>query len=157
MSAQAIHLVVMQPVGYLHSQGFLDQARHVRWQLRRLGATVTLAKNRLREDAVNLIFGAHLGFPVELQQRHACIFFNLEQLGAGGAAVRPEYLALLNRSAVVDYHPANVAAYAEDAADVPIVPLLYSPFLDHGDTLPLEHFESRVRAIFAKPKFVAAD
>jgi hypothetical protein len=25
------------------------------------------------------------------------------------------------------------------------------------DTLPLEHFESRVRAIFAKPKFVAAD
>ncbi len=138
MSAQAIHLVVMQPVGYLHSQGFLDQARHVRWQLRRLGATVTLAKNRLREDAVNLIFGAHLGFPVELQQRHACIFFNLEQLGAGGAAVRPEYLALLHRSAVVDYHPANVAAYAEDAADVPIVPLLYSPFLDHGDTLPLE-------------------
>ena len=69
MSGQAIHLVVMQPVGYLHSQGFLDQARHVRWQLRRLGATVTLAKNRLREDAVNLIFGAHLGFPVELQQR----------------------------------------------------------------------------------------
>jgi predicted HD phosphohydrolase len=25
------------------------------------------------------------------------------------------------------------------------------------DTLPLEHFEDRVRAIFAKPKFVAAD
>jgi hypothetical protein len=25
------------------------------------------------------------------------------------------------------------------------------------DTFPLEHFESRVREVFAKPKFVAAD
>ena len=37
-----IHLALMQPAGYIHSQGFLDQARYARHQLRRLGAEVTI-------------------------------------------------------------------------------------------------------------------
>ena len=45
-----------------------------------------MAKNRLRHDAVNFVFGAHLGFDAGLRERHACIFVNLEQLGDGGAA-----------------------------------------------------------------------
>lgn len=87
--------------------GFLDQARYFRYQFRRLGATVTISKNRLREDAVNFVFGAHLGFPVDWSRRHACIFVNLEQLGCGGASVSPDYLALLRRAAVVDYDAAS--------------------------------------------------
>jgi hypothetical protein len=63
------HLCIQQPVGYVHSLGFLDQARYFRWQLRRLGRDVTLAKNRLRHDAVNLVFGAHLGFDATQRQR----------------------------------------------------------------------------------------
>src|ERR1700710_880842 len=102
-SSSAIHLAIMQPAGYVHSLGFLDQARYFRHQFRRLGARVTMAKNRLREDAVNFVFGAHLGFPTEWQRRHACVFVNLEQLGHGGAAVSADYLALLAGSAVVDY------------------------------------------------------
>jgi hypothetical protein len=97
---------------------------------RRQGATVTMAKNRLREDAVNFVFGAHLGFPADWQDRHGCIFVNLEQLGQGGASVSPDYLALLRRSAVVDYDAANVGAYAQDAADVPIVSFGYAAYLD---------------------------
>src|ERR1700756_5887573 len=73
----AIHLAIMQPAGYVHSLGFLDQARYFRHQFRRLGATVTMAKNRLREDAVNFVFGAHLGFPADWQERHARIFLHL--------------------------------------------------------------------------------
>ena len=133
----AIHLAIIQPAGYVHSLGFLDQARYFRHQFRRLGATVTMSKNRLREDAVNFVFGAHLGFPAEWQQRHACVFVNLEQLGQGGAAVGAEYLALLRRSAVVDYDAANVPAYAADPADVPIVPFGYASYLDKP-ALPLE-------------------
>lgn len=130
-----VHLAIMQPAGYLHSQGFLDQARYLRWQLRRFGTEVTLAKNRLREDAVNIVFGAHLGFPPELRERHACIFMNLEQLGHGGAAVDPDYLRLLRGSAVADYDARNVASYCDDAADVPLLPFLHAPYLRHDDAL----------------------
>ncbi|MET0384046.1 MAG: methyltransferase domain-containing protein [Burkholderiaceae bacterium] len=126
----AIHLAIMQPAGYVHSLGFLDQARYFRHMFRRLGARVTMAKNRLREDAVNFVFGAHLGFPPEWQRRNPCVFVNLEQLGQGGAAVGPDYLALLRRSAVVDYDAANLAAYAPEPADVPIVPFGYASYLD---------------------------
>jgi hypothetical protein len=133
-----IHLCIVQPPGYVHSLGFLDQARYYRWQLRRLGATVSLAKNRLRHDAVNLVFGAHLGFEPALRRRYSCVFVNLEQLGEGGAQVRPEYLALLRTSAVADYDADNVASYASDPADVPLLPLLYAPYLADESPLPLE-------------------
>ena len=133
-----VHLAVMQPAGYVHSLGLVDQARYVRYQLRRFGADVTLAKNRLREDAVNIVFGAHLGFPEEGQHRHACLFFNLEQLGQGGARVSADYLRLLRRSAVVDYDPANVASYCDDPKDVPVVPLLHAPYLEDAGTPRLE-------------------
>jgi hypothetical protein len=134
----AVHIAVIQPSGYVHALGFIDQARYLRFQMRRLGAAVTIAKNRLREDAVNVVFGAHLGFAAELQQRHACIFVNLEQLGRGGAAVSPHYLQLLRHAAVVDYDAGNLSAYAVDPADVPIVPFHHAPYLAGRATLPLE-------------------
>ncbi|MFN5722879.1 MAG: hypothetical protein ACK47O_03560, partial [Betaproteobacteria bacterium] len=89
-----IHLSILQPPGYVHSLGFLDQARYARHQFRRFGAKVTIGKNRLREDAVNIILGAHLGFPANLKQRYTCVFFNLEQLGEGGAQVGDAYMDL---------------------------------------------------------------
>ena len=138
MQLPSVHIAVMQPSGYVHSQGLLDQARYFRYQFRRMGAEVTIAKNRLREDAVNFVFGAHLGFAPEAQRRHACLFVNLEQLGQGGAHLPPEYLNLLRRGAVVDYDADNLAAYASDPADVPIVPFLHAPYLDDGQAAPLE-------------------
>lgn len=137
-STPAVHLCVVQPPGYVHSLGLLDQARYFRWQFRRQGATVTMAKNRLRHDAVNFVFGAHLGFDHAQTRRHACIFVNLEQLGEGGAAVSPAYLKLLANAAVVDYDGANLAAYAVDPLDVPVVPLLHAPYLKPEISVPLE-------------------
>lgn len=125
----SVHLCIVQPGEYVHALGFLDQARYFRHHLRRLGVQVTIGKNRLRHDAVNLIFGAHLGFDPALRQRYACIFVNLEQLGQGGAQVSPAYLSLLRSSGVIDYDAANVPAYAQDPSDVPIVPMLFAPFL----------------------------
>ncbi|MDI1258556.1 methyltransferase domain-containing protein [Aquabacterium sp.] len=133
-----VHLCIVQPSGYVHSLGFLDQARYFRHQFRRMGAQVSLAKNRLRHDAVNFVFGAHLGFDAALRQRYSCVFVNLEQLGQGGAAVSRDYLQLLATSAVVDYDADNVAAYAAVPAEVPIVPFLYAPYLSQLEFLPLE-------------------
>lgn len=134
----SIHLCIQQPAGYVHSLGLVDQARYFRYQFRRLGLSVTLAKNRLRHDAVNFVFGAHLGFDAAQRERHACIFVNLEQLGEGGAKVPADYLQLLGSSAVVDYNEDNRAAYAADVNDVPVVPLLHAPYLKPGQPIPLE-------------------
>lgn len=124
-----IHLCIQQPPGYVHSLGLRDQARYFSYQFRRLGAQVTVAKNRLRHDAVNFVFGAHLGFDAAQRERHACIFVNLEQLGQGGASVSADYLKLLAGSAVVDYNADNRAAYSTTPDDVPLAPLLFAPYL----------------------------
>ena len=133
-----IHLCVQQPAGYVHSLGLLDQARYFRYQFRRLGARVSLDKNRLRHDAVNFVFGAHLGFEAAQRERHACVFVNLEQLGEGGARVSASYLKLLANSAVVDYDAANRSAYAANPDDVPVVALLHAPYLKPEQSIALE-------------------
>lgn len=133
-----VHLCIVQPQGYLHSLGLVDPARYLRFQLRRFGARVSMAKNRLRHDAVNFVFGAHLGFDAGLRQRYSCIFVNLEQLGEGGAQVVAGYQDLLRSSAVVDYDPRNVPAYAGDTADVPIAPMGYAPYLEPQQALSLD-------------------
>lgn len=132
-----IHLSIVQPQRYVHSLGFLDQARYFRHQFRRMGAEVSIGKNRLRHDAVNFVFGAHLGFDPALRQRYSCIFVNLEQLGQGGAAVSRDYLSLLRNSAVVDYDCDNLAAYASHPDEVMIVPFLHAPYLRPQQSLPL--------------------
>ena len=133
-----IHLSIMQPAGYIHSQGFLDQARYARYQFRRLGAEVSIGKNRLREDSINIIFGAHLGFSSALKQRYNCVFLNLEQLGEGGASVTKDYLDLLRTSAVIDYDERNLAAYGCKAGDVPVVSFQWAPYLATTPALPLQ-------------------
>lgn len=132
-----IHLSIIQPTGYIHSLGFLDQARFARHQFRKLGAEVTLGKNRLREDAVNIVFGAHLGFAAELKERYTCVFFNLEQLGHDGAKVGDDYLKLLRSSAVIDYDLRNLAAFGCKDGDIPLVSFEYAPYLANtaGSTL----------------------
>jgi hypothetical protein len=133
-----VHLSIVQPAGYVHSLGLLDQARYFRFQFRRLGATVTMAKNRLRHGAINIVFGAHLGFDATQRARYTCLFVNLEQLGTGGAAVSPDYLKLLSSSAVVDYDEANLASYSRTTEDTPVVPFLYAPYLTADELMPLE-------------------
>jgi SAM-dependent methyltransferase len=133
-----IHLSIVQPAGYLHWMALLDQARYYRYQFRRLGARVTMAKNRLRHDAINFVFGAHLGFDPALRASHTCLFVNLEQFGPGGATPGADYLKLLQTSAVVDYDPGNVGHYARDTGDVPVVPFLHAPYLRPSESLALE-------------------
>lgn len=138
MQLPAVHLSIVQPPGYVHALGLLDPARYLRHQFRRFGAEVTLGKNRLRADAVNFVFGAHLGFDPELMRRFPCLIVNLEQLGDRGASLPATYLELLRHAAVVDYDAANVPVYAADPADVPLVRFLHAPYLAAGDALPLE-------------------
>lgn len=141
MSKPDFNICIMQPSGYIHSLGLLDPARYFRHQLRQLGVHVSLSKNRLRHGAINLVFGAHLGFDPAQRQRHTCIFINLEQLGAGGASIPANYLSLLASSAVIDYAHDNISAYTKYPEDVPIAHFVNAPYLAHeGDqaAIPIE-------------------
>jgi hypothetical protein len=132
-----IHLSIVQPQGYLHSQGFLDQARYARYQFRRLGAEVTIGKNRLREDSVNVILGAHLGFDPSLKDRFTCVFFNLEQLCDGGAKVSQDYINLLRTSAVIDYEARNLGTFGCSIGDVPLISFGFAPYLATDSCIPI--------------------
>lgn len=130
MELRPVHICIIQPLGYVHSLGFLDQARHLRHQFRRFGVDVSLAKNRLRHDAVNIVFGAHLGFDPDLRKRYSCVFFNLEQMGPGGAQLPAAYLQLLGTSAVIDYDPGNPTHYTSFPEDVPLLTFGHAPYLE---------------------------
>jgi len=138
-----IHLVIFQPAGYIHSLGFLDSARYLRYQFRRLGYEVTIAKNRVRNNAINIIFGAHIGIPESWTSDYTSVIFNQEQLGEGGASLPPAYLNLLRRSHVLDYDVANIPAYEDTRGNSGLLravsPLLYAPYLfDAGGSIALE-------------------
>lgn len=125
----SVHLCIVQPMGYVHSMGLLDAALYFRHQFRRLGAEVTIAKNRLRHDAPNLVFGAHLGFDASAARAFSCIYVNLEQLGDGGSRLPKSYLDLLGRSRVIDYDAGNLPAYGQRAEDVPLISFGHAPYL----------------------------
>lgn len=131
-----INLCIIQPPGYIHGLGFLDPALYYQHQFRRLGAEVSLTKNRLKHNAVNFVFGAHSGFDPAWAERYCCIFVNLEQVGHGGAQLTPAYQALLQNAPVVDFDPDNVASYARDGEDVPVAPFGHAPYLS-SELLPL--------------------
>jgi SAM-dependent methyltransferase len=124
-----VHLCIIQPPGYMHSMGLLDAALYFRHEFRQIGAEVTVAKNRLRHDAPNLVFGAHLGFDPAVARTFCCIFVNLEQLGAGGSQMPPAYLDLLRTSRVIDYDVGNPRAYDQRAEDVPLISFGYAPYV----------------------------
>ncbi len=136
----AIHICLIQPQGYAFSDALLDPAQYFHYQLSRLGASVSLEKNRLRRDAINLVFGAHLGFNADLLQSHSCIIVNLEQIGREGAEVRSAYRRLLRQAVVVDYDRRNPPAYTDHPDDVPVVSFGYAPYLNPaaGQVLPLQ-------------------
>ena len=124
-----VHLCVIQPLGFIHALGFLDQALYLRHQFERMGAQVSLAKNRLKHDAINIVLGAHLGFDRSLLAQYDCLILNLEQIGDGGAQVSDDYLALLSHAPVIDYDLRNVRAYSSHPDDVPLISFLNAPYL----------------------------
>jgi hypothetical protein len=135
-----VNIAIIQPTDYVHALGFVDQARYLRYQLSRLGAEVTLSKQRLRADAINVVMGAHTSFHIESAQRAACVFWNLEQLGSGGADVPGWYLQLLRDYPVIEYNIDNVHSYRPDSpASVPVLPFLHAPYLyQPARDVPLE-------------------
>lgn len=123
------HICLINPPGYIHADALLDPAQYFYWQFRRLGQRVSLARNLLRHDAINFVFGAHLGFDTKLLQIYSCIIVNLEQIGQRGAPLPGEYLSLLKQAVVIDYDANNPAAYSAQPDDIPIISFGHAEWL----------------------------
>ncbi len=135
------HVCVVRPPGYLHSLVLADPARYLQDRLTAAGVPTTFGANRLRHDAVNFVFGAHLGFDPQWAREFDVVLVNLEQLGDGGAAVTPQYLDLLRTCRAVDYDAGNVSAYADDPCDVPLLTVGYAPYLGAAPPVPWDERE----------------
>ena len=131
-SLPAIHICLISPAGYVHADALLDPAQYFAWQFRRLGADVTLARNFIRHDAVNFIFGAHLGFPVHHLRGYCYVIVNLEQVKNARDLLGKQYLDLLKHSIVVDYDAGNLSEYATQADDVPLISFGNAGWLHEG-------------------------
>ena len=134
-----VNLVVVQPANYIHSLAFLDPANYFRQWLHRQGIATSLTKNRLRRDAINVIYGSHLGIPNSWHDPQYCnLFFNLEQIGPGGANITPQYLEILKTKNVIDYDATNVVSYRESPQEVTLVSFLNDPSLNVYEQNPIQ-------------------
>ncbi|MCV9880362.1 class I SAM-dependent methyltransferase [Brenneria izbisi] len=140
----AINIVLMQKmssssVANPHFLAFLDVALFYKYQFEKLGKIVTITKNRLRFDAINIIFGANDIIPAGWENYH-CLFVNLEQLSKGGFHVEEEYKELQKKVQFIDYSTINIKEYSDNLYDVIYAPLGYAPYL-RKEFIPIEERE----------------
>ncbi|UYA61028.1 hypothetical protein NAL19_2935 [Pectobacterium sp. F1-1] len=133
-----VNIVIMQNVGNMSSLGFLDAALFYKYQIEKMGRFVTLTKNRLVFDSINIIFGANDVIP-ENWNKYCCLFVNLEQLTDGGFNASDEYKELIKEATVIDYSVLNINNL-KNKKNIYHVPFGYASYLDI-DVQPIENRE----------------
>ncbi|NDY93712.1 hypothetical protein, partial [Ideonella livida] len=81
-AALAAHLMLVRPPGQTEALAPLAALLDLQAQLQAAGVPVTVAANRLRPGALNLVFGAEWGFDPEAAQGHACVLVLSDRHGA---------------------------------------------------------------------------
>jgi len=101
------NICLMQPAGYLHGLALLEAMEYCAHQIRSCGHEAILTKNRLIQDGINIIFGAHID-PIKHQDLPKnIVIFNTEQLPENSAWVNDAYRKILENNFVWDYSSTN--------------------------------------------------
>jgi hypothetical protein len=156
MRTAAFNLCILQPAGYEHSLAFLEAAQNVYYTLTRHGYEVTFRKNRIASDGLNVVFGAHLIGPCQMDVELGAnaIVFNTEQMLSDSSFVGEAYRDLLRSHYVWDYSAAN-ATHSDVGTS--LFNFTYVPELDRIPKAPSPRFDAvfygsindRRREIFA--------
>lgn len=107
-----VRIVLIGPVGYLHTATFQELAEGLAHAFAALGAAVDVTHNDvLRTGGVNIVLGAHLlsETPEVASLPLDAVIVNLEQMETGAFAQQDSYIDLLRRHRVWDYSPRNIA------------------------------------------------
>lgn len=107
--APPIHLCLIHPLGDRAALSVLDTALALRDDLQALDVSVTLARQRLRADAVNIVIGIEHGFDADAARGHCCLLLNRAPLRDGGGRLPAAALRQLQRFPVVDVDPLSLA------------------------------------------------
>lgn len=102
------HLCLLHPLGDRAALGLLDTALALRDDLQALGLRVTLARQRLRQDAVNIVIGVEHGFDADAARGHCCLLLNTRPVRDTGQRLPAAALRQLQRFALVDVDPASL-------------------------------------------------
>ena len=106
------NICLMQPNGYIHGLALLEAMEYCAHQIRSCGHESILTKNRLIQDGINVIFGAHIdpGQHQDLPQN--IVIFNTEQLPEDSVWVNDAYKKILQNNFVWDYSNINYSLIA---------------------------------------------
>ncbi len=117
----AVHLCVAAPLGQTEALAWLDLALCWQRALRQAGVQVSLGRQRLRADRVNLVFGGHLAVEADRWSDHPCILVNTQSLAtAQRGALPPSWVRALQEHAVIELDAAHLPAYGERSAGLPV-------------------------------------
>ena len=115
------HICVVHPWGDTQALETLDAALALRQELQTAGLSVSLARQQLRPDAVNFVFGVQYGFDAAAAAGQACVLVNTVPLKPGNIDMPPAALRLLKRWPVLETQPGSEACYRSGQPGEPAV------------------------------------
>jgi SAM-dependent methyltransferase len=135
-------IALIRPQGYLHTEAFRELAETLQAGLETLGHTARIQENAFAYRSTNLILGAHLLAPGQMQMiPPGAIIYNLEQLG--GATLKSAYYELAARQQIWDYDQRNLEYWKQlHCAYAPLhVPVGYVPELKRIASSPRQDID----------------
>jgi hypothetical protein len=132
------HICVVHPWGDTQALETLDAALALKQDLQAAGLPVSLARQQLRPDAVNFVFGVQYGFDAAAAAGHACVLVNTVPLKTGSIEMPPAALRLLKRWPVLETQPGAEASYRSgQPGEPPLAHWLPGPLQGAAPTTPL--------------------
>lgn len=122
-------VVIITPVGYVHSQAFREVAETLQFGLSRLGHAACVVHAPVNGYR-NIILGAHLVGKAGVSLPEDAVIYNLEQVDNESRTLTRNVLPLYRRHAVWDYSATNLGNLATlGITDTTHVPIGYAPVL----------------------------
>jgi hypothetical protein len=125
-------IVLVRPIGYIHTDALREVAESLHYAFRRLGRRSVVVENEFVPGEQHIILGAHLIKEEEFSAIiEGSILYNLEQFDADAAVRMPGYVKLLASFPVWDYSERNAQRIRAliPEAQISILPVGFVPEL----------------------------
>lgn len=142
MAPDRVHLVLIKPEGYLHSEAFRELAETLHHGFESLGIPVGFAENTFDNQALNLVLGWHL-LDEALPLPAATILYNLEQMDERNRELRLRLVGLSDRAEIWDYSRRNIEILLAGGFSGPLhhVPIGYAPEMTRIKPAPVQDID----------------